>query len=208
MTAVAIGDRRHQMLARFTRLSCALLAIAAAASAQAAEKPPAPAPTFQLGPELWQGVRIGMTQDQVSVLFPKATASKGELLPTGARSALIVDTTAGGAPAKAQFYFDTASGLAAVIIDRPDVAPGKTDENLAKARQVIDDVTAAHGAPTTCDEQRRLAALTCTWKLGATKAVVSYRDIGGAAPNLSIAYRKVDDLKRWAPGPVKKLKLR
>jgi len=195
------------MMARFASLSCALLAIAAVASAQPAEKPPAPTPTFQLGPELWQGARIGMTQDQVSVLFPKAAPSKGELLPSGARSALIADTIAGGTPAKAQFYFDT-SGLTSVIIDRPDVAPGKTDENLAKARQVIDEVTAAHGSPNKCDEQRRLAALTCSWKLGQTKAVVSYRDVAGAAPSLSIAYRKADDVKRWAPGPVKKLKLR
>lgn len=148
-----------------------------------------------------------MTQDQVSALFPKATASKGELLPNGARSALTLPVTAGGATANAQFYFD-ANGLATVIIDRPDVAAGKTDDNLAKARLVIADITTEHGAPSACTEQRRLAALTCSWKLGDAKAVVSYRDVAGASPSLSVSYRKASDVKLWAPGPVKHLKLR
>ncbi|HEX4180297.1 MAG TPA: hypothetical protein VHY32_05865 [Caulobacteraceae bacterium] len=194
---------------RFVSLFCvlALLGAAGSATAQPVSKPSSPPPPPPLGPELWRGARIGMSQNDVTALFPKATPSKGEILPTGARSGLTLPVTVGGAAANAQFYFDT-SGLQTIIIDRPDVVAGKTDENLAKARRIIADVTAAWGAPASCIDRRRLAALNCTWKLEKTQTVVSYRDVAGFAPSLNIAFRKRDDLKIWAPGPVKKLKLR
>jgi len=173
----------------------------------AAAKPQPPVPPRPLGPELWRGARFGMAQEDVAALFPKATPSTGEALAKGPKSALKLPVDIGAAPATAQFYFTT-DGLDSIIIDRPDVAAHKTDENLAKAHRVVDQLTTEHGQPKTCAEQRRLASLTCVWVLGEAKAILSYRDIGGAAPMLSVSYRKLNDVKPWAPGPVKKLKAR
>lgn len=170
-------------------------------------KPARPIPPRPLGPELWHGARTGMAQEDVAAMFPAAKPSGGELLPGGSKSALTLPVQLGGAAATAQFYFDT-NGLVAIIIDRPDVVAEKTDENLVKAHQVVDQLTAEHGQPKTCVEQRKMAALTCTWAFGDAKAIASYRDIGGAAPKLSVAYRKFKDAKLWEPGPVKKLKPR
>ena len=51
--------------------------------------------------------------------------------------------------------------------------------------------------------------MTCVWTFGeAGKALLNYRDIGGASPTLSVSYRKLKDAKPWTPGPVKKLKPR
>ena len=182
--------------------------LAAAAQPDVVQKPATPPPPpLPLGPELWHGARIGMSQADVATHFPAATPSAGETLPNGAKSALSLSAPLGGAPATAQFYFD-AHGLAAVIIDRRDVAAGKTDENLAKAHQVVDQLTSEYGKPANCSEQRRLAALTCIWTLGEAKAVASYRDVGGAAPTLTVSFRKLKDASPWAPGPVRKLKAR
>jgi len=185
---------------------CADLPAAALAQSTAA-KPAKPVPPRPLGPELWRGARIGMPQDDIATLFPKATPSKGEALPSGAKSALILPVDLAGAPASAQFYFTT-DGLDTIIIDRPDVAAHKTDDNLAKAHKVIDQLTSEHGAPKSCAERRGVTALTCVWELGQAKILFSYRDIGGATPALSVSYRKLKDIKDWAPGPVKKLKPR
>jgi hypothetical protein len=182
-------------------------AVALAAQAQPKKPAPAPAPPPPPGPELWNGARIYMSQTEVAALFPAAKGSKGELLPSGARSGLTLATKVAGAPATAQFYFD-ANGLVSIIIDRPDVVAHKTDQNLVKAHQVIDAITAEHGKPSVCAEQPKVASLTCTWPLGEIKAVVNYRDIGGAMPTLSISYRRLNDKKPWAPRPVKKLKPR
>ena len=199
------------------RLSILIFALAVTAAVEAptialaqpdvAAKPPAPTPPKLLGPALWNGARIGMSPDDIAARFAKAAPSKGELLPGGAKSALMLATQIGGAPASAQFYFDD-HGLSAIIIDRPDVVAHKTEENLAKAHHVVDQLTAEHGQPKTCTEQRRLAALNCVWMLGEAKAILSYRDIAGAAPALNVSYRAIKDVKPWAPGPVKKLKPR
>jgi hypothetical protein len=170
-------------------------------------KPPATATPVSLGPELWRGARIGMTVDDVASRFPGATVSKGEVLSDGSMSALIQSVELGGAPATAQFYFNR-NGLDAIIIDRPDVLVGRGAENLVKAHGLIDQLTAAYGKPAACTEQRRVAALSCTWALGEAKAVASYRDVGGASPALSVSYRRLNDAKPWSPGPVKKLKPR
>ena len=187
------------------------LAGATAAFAQPAapakpSKAPA-APPRRLGPELWHGARIGEGQTDVAARFPATTASSGEALPGGARSALVLATELGGAPASAQFYFLTDS-LDTIIIDRPDVTAGNTEGNLAKAHSVADQLSGEYRKPGACTEERRLAALTCIWVLGEAKAILSYRDIGGAAPKLSVSYRAVKDIKPWAPGPVKRLKPR
>jgi hypothetical protein len=182
-------------------------AIAMTAQAEPKKPAPAPPPPPPLGPELWRGARIFMSQAEVAALFPTATGSKGELLPNGARSGLTLATNVAGAPVTAQFYFD-ANGLVSVIIDRPDVVAHRTDDNLVKAHRLIDAVSAQHGKPADCAEQPKVASLTCTWPLGETKAVVNYRDIGGANPTLSISYRRLNDKKPWAPRPVKKLKPR
>lgn len=170
-------------------------------------KPQTAVPPKPLGPELWRGARIGMSEKDVAALFPKAAPSAGEALAKGPKSALKLPVDIGGAPGFAQFYFTT-DGLDSIIIDRPDVAAHKTEDNLAKAHKVVDQMTSEHGQPKTCAEQRRLDSLTCVWVLGDAKAIVSYRDIGGATPALSVTYRKLNDVKPWAPGPVKKLKAR
>ena len=170
-------------------------------------KPAKPIPPRPLGPELWHGARTGMAPEDVIPLFPGVKPSAGELLPHGPKSGLTLPVQMGGAAATAQFYFDP-NGLDAIIIDRPDVVAGKTDENLVKAHQVVDQLTTEHGQPKSCTEQPKLAALTCLWVFGDAKAIVSYRDIGGGAPKLSVAYRKFKDTKPWEPGPVKKLKPR
>ena len=191
-------------------LRAATIAIVSATAAAALAQPdkPAPAPPPPpLGPELWRGARIGMAQTDIAARFPAATASKGELLPSGARSALTLPTKIAGAPANAQFYFD-ADGLASIIINRPDVVAGKTAANLVKARGVVEAVAAEEGKPGNCIEQPRITALTCTWSQGEAKAVVSYRDVGGAAPTLNVSYRRLSDKKPWQPGPVRKLKPR
>ncbi len=180
---------------------------AAAQPAAPAKKPAAAPPPLLVGPELWRGARIGMEPAEISARFPAAAPSKGELLPDGARSELALDTTVGGALANAQFYFN-ANGLETIIVDRADVAPKKTEDNLAKAHRIVDELTAEYGEPTACTEQRQLAALTCTWIFGQSKAVLSYRDTGGWAPRLSLAYRKANDDKPWAPRPVRRLKSR
>jgi hypothetical protein len=189
-----------------------VLALATASATAATAQPdvpakPAPEPPRVLGPELWRGARLDMSEADIASRFPKATHSKGEVLPSGAKSALILPTTLGGAPANAQFYFQ-ADGLVTIIIDRPDVVAHKTADNLAKAHKVADELTAEHGKPKSCSEQPKLADLTCIWVLGGAKAMLSYRDVGGAAPSLSVAYRKLNDVKPWAPAPVKKLKPR
>jgi len=148
-----------------------------------------------------------MSEKDVAALFPKATPLAGEALAKGPKSALKLPVEIGGAAASAQFYFTT-DGLDSIIIDRPDVVARKTEDNLVKAHQVVDQLTSEIGQPKVCAERPRLAALTCTWELGQAKAIVSYRDIGGAAPTLSVSYRKLDEIKAWAPGPVKKLKPR
>lgn len=182
---------------------------ASAASAQpdVASKPAAPAPPRPLGPELWRGARVGMSPEDIAARFPKAVPSKGEALAKGPKSALSLPVQLGGVAAVAQFYF-TVDGLDSIIIDRSDLAAHKTDQNLVKAHQIVDQLTQDYGAPKTCAEQPRVAALTCSWVLGEAKATVSYRDIGGAAPALSLSYRRLDDTKPWAPRPVKKLKMR
>jgi len=183
-------------------------AIDALAQPDVAAKPAAPVPPRPLGPELWRGARTGMAPEDVAALFPKAVPLTGEALAKGPKAGLKLPVELGGAPASAQFYFTTDGVLDSIIIDRPDVAAHKTDENLAKAHQVVDQLTTEHGQPRTCTEQRKLAALTCVWVLGDAKAIVSYRDIGGAAPALSVSYRKLNEIKAWSPGPVKKLKAR
>jgi hypothetical protein len=190
-------------------MALVLLVAAAPAWAQPdlTPRPPQLTPPDQLGPALWRGARIGMSRTDVTALFPAVTPSKGESLPNGSKSAFNLTTELGGAPATAQFYFNP-DGLSAVIIDRPDVAPHATQQNLVKAHQVVDQLTAEYGPPKTCAERSRLAALTCDWTLGEAKAVASYRDIGGASPTLSVTYRKLKTVKPWAPGPVRKLKPR
>jgi hypothetical protein len=194
-------------------LSSALLLAGAAGSpslAQPAAKPtaPAPPPPRVLGAELWRGARVGMAQEDVAKLFPEAAASSGELLPRGGRSALKLSTPIAGANANVQFYFDADGGLETVIVDRPDVSAHQTEQNLAKAHAVADALAGQFGKAPDCSEQRRMAALTCTWSLGEAKAILSYRDIGGAAPSLSVTYRKAKDTPPWAPRAVRKLKSR
>ncbi len=182
-------------------------AIGVRAQPAVAAKPPPPAPPLPLGPELWRGARIGMSEKDVAALFPKALPVVGEALAKGPKSGLKLAVDLGGAPAAVQFYFTT-DGLDSIIIDRTDVAAHKTKENLVKAHLVVDQLTSEHGQPKICAERPGLAALTCTWELGEAKAIVSYRDIGGSSPTLSVSYRKLNDIKAWAPGPVKKLKPR
>jgi hypothetical protein len=171
----------------------------------------APAPTVPprvLGAELWRRARIGMSQEDVAKLFPSATASGGEVLPRGGRSALRLSTPIAGATATVQFYFDANGGLETVIVDRPDVKAHQTEQNLAKAHALADALAGQYGKPTNCAEQPRVAALTCTWVLGEAKAILSYRDVGGASPSLSVSYRKAQDTPIWAPRPVRRLKSR
>ena len=163
--------------------------------------------TQPLGPELWRGARIGMTPGDVAALFPKATASAGETLPDGSRSALMLAVDPGDALGSAQFYFGP-NGLDSIIVNRPDVVAHDTNGNLAKAHRIQDQLTTEHGQPSACTEQRRIAALTCVWILGDAKAILSYRDIGGAAPALNVSFRRLNDAKPWTPGPVKRLKRR
>jgi hypothetical protein len=165
-------------------------------------------PPRVLGPELWRGARVGMSQDDVATLFPTATPSRGELLPKGGRSALQLSTPVGGTSAITQFYFDAEGGLETVIVDPREVAAHQTEQNLAKAHALADQLTAQYAKPPTCAEQPHIAALTCSWVIGEAKAILSYRDVGGAAPSLSITYRKLQDAPAWAPRPVRKLKAR
>jgi hypothetical protein len=148
-----------------------------------------------------------MGQEDVAKLFPTATASKGELLRGGSKSGLTLPVQLAGTPATAQFYFDT-YGLTEIIIDRPDVVAHKTDDNLARARKIEEQLTAELGAPKSCDAHPGLAALDCLWVFGDAKAILAYRDIGGAAPTLTVSYRKLNDVKPWEPRPVKHLKAR
>lgn len=188
-------------------LSVIFAATAATAQPVAPAKRSAAPPPRRLGPALWHGARLGAGRDDVAALFPAATASGGEALPGGAKSGLVLATKLGGAPASAQFYF-LADSLETIIVDRPDVVPGDTAGNLIKAHGVADELAREYGKPGACDEQRRVAVLICTWTLGEAKAILSYRDVGGAAPRLSVSYRRLNDVKPWAPGPVKRLKPR
>jgi hypothetical protein len=216
-TAVVDSQGRQRLEANPLKPATAVIALVVGVAGGAtdvlaqpdvAPKPPlTAAPPMSLGPELWRGARIGMTVDDVASRFPGATASKGEVLSDGSRSALIQSVQLGGAPATAQFYFNP-NGLDAIIIDRPDVSVGRSADNLVKTHRLIDQLTAAYGKPATCTEQQRVTALSCTWVLGEAKAVASYRDVGGASPALSVSYRRLNDVKGWSPGPVKKLKPR
>jgi hypothetical protein len=180
----------------------------AAAQPDSGDKPPPPPPPRVLGPELWHGARTGMGEEDVSKLFPNATPSKGEALPAGSKSALQLKTELAGLPATAQFFFSADGDLTTIIIDRADVAAHKTNDNLAKAHKVADQLTADYGKAQSCSEQPQLASLTCTWNLGEAKAILSYRDIAGNAPALNVTYRKRSDIKPWAPRPVKHLRPR
>ena len=166
------------------------------------------APPSELGPELWDGARVGMGQEDIVRRFPAAVATPGELLPSGAKSALVLATPFGGGPARLQFYFDAQGGLAEVIADRGDVGAHHTDDNLAKARALGDRLAARYGKPGECAEQRSIASLTCTWVIGETKTILSYRDVAGATPSLSVSFRKRQDTPPWTPRAVRRLKPR
>lgn len=146
-----------------------------------------------------------MGADDITKLFPNTSPSKGEALPAGSKSALQLKTELGGAPATAQFFFGADGDLTEIIIDRPDVVAHKTTDNLAKAHKVADQLTTGYGKPKSCSEQPQLTSLTCTWYLGDAKAILSYRDIAGNAPTLNVTFRNRNDVKPWAPRPVKHL---
>jgi hypothetical protein len=189
------------------------LALAAASSSLAAQpdtpaaSPPGPPPRV-LGPELWNGARIGMAQADIAKLFPSATIVSGEALFDGARSGLKLAAPFAGEKATAQFYFDATGGLETIIFDQPDVAVHQSQPNLARAHALAEQLSARYGKPADCAERARVASYGCTWNLGEAKAVLSYRDIGGATPSLTVSFRKRLDEPAWAPRPVRRLKSR
>lgn len=173
--------------------------LSAAADAQPQSVPAAaPTPEAFLGPVLWDGARFGMSVADVQALFPAAAAITGDVRADGSQAGLGLATNVAGAPATAKFYFKP-DGLQAVIVDRPDVAAGQTAANLAKAHVVADQLSALYGAPRSCVTHPRVTEYSCDWTPDVRKVIVSYRDVGGGAPALSIVYRRFNDQPRWSP---------
>jgi len=140
------------------------------------------------GPNLWNGATAGMTIDQVAAAVPQAKPATGQVLEDGSQSGLSAPAELAGAPADAVFFFRLKS-LSAVLIEKHAMPSGHGPANLAEARRIVALATGQYGAPKSCVDRPELTSLDCVWLSGAIKVAVSYHDIGGGSPSLSVLYR-------------------
>jgi hypothetical protein len=173
------------------RLAVAVAAIAALMTIGATAAAPA-------GPSLWNGVAAGMTIDQVAAAVPQAKPSTGQVLEDRSQSGLSAPAELGGAPADAVFFFRLKS-LSAVLIEKRAMPSGRGPGNLVEARRIVALATSQYGAPKSCVDRPELASLNCVWLSGGIKVAVSYHDIGGGSPALSVLYRAATAAER-SPG--------
>ena len=139
-------------------------------------------------PNLWNGAAAGMTIDQVAAVVPQAKAATGQVLEDGSQSGLSAPAELAGAPAEAVFFFRI-KGLSAVLVEKHAMSSGHGPENLAEARRIVALATSQYGRPQSCIDRPELADLDCVWLSGGIKVAVSYHDLGGGSPALSILYR-------------------
>jgi hypothetical protein len=172
-------------------LVVAVAAVAALMTMGATAAPPA-------GPNLWNGATAGMNIDQVAAAVPQAKASTGQVLEDGSQSGLSAPAELAGAPADAVFFFRLKS-LSAVLIEKHAMPSGHGPGNLVEARRIVALATSQYGAPKSCVDRPELTSLDCVWLSGAIKVAVSYHDIGGGSPALSVLYRVATAADR-APG--------
>jgi hypothetical protein len=137
---------------------------------------------------LWGGAQAGASIDQVAAAIPQAKPQTGQVLEDGSMSGLAAAATLAGSPAQAIFFF-RGKLLSAVMVERQGLAAGQGRDNLAEARRIVDLAKGQYGAPHRCIDRPELAALNCVWTTGPVRIAISYHDLGGGSPGLSIVYR-------------------
>lgn len=142
-------------------------------------------------PDLWNGAEAGMSIDRVATLFPQANPETGQTREDGSQAGLSIPAQLAGSPAEAVFFFHNRN-LSAVIVESQSVQPDRSRENLAETRRIIALATSQYGRPRRCIDRPELAALTCDWVVGGMKVAVSYRDVAGRDPGLSVLYGLAD----------------
>jgi len=177
---VSVRGRPH-LLRIAVASGLAALAIGAAAAT------PAPTPA---GVDLWNGATLGMNIDTVQALFPASKVWTGQSIENGALAALRAPARLGDAPAQAVFFFHGRS-LAAVIVERDQLAASDRAGNLAEARALAAAATRQYGAPAHCTDRPSLAVFDCVWFSGGVRIALGYHDVGGGSPALSVAYGPV-----------------
>jgi hypothetical protein len=144
--------------------------------------------------ELWRGLRVGMTADQVRAALPEAKVNpKPDPFADGAKADLIVDGfEVNRLPTTADLVFLNGTLLRVRLNLQAD--ENLTRFNLARAAEVAGLLEQKYGKPYACGDEslRNFASYRCAWKAKGIEVSVSYLDIAGGLPLLTVLYSPAD----------------
>ncbi|MDB5445492.1 MAG: hypothetical protein JWQ97_809 [Phenylobacterium sp.] len=153
--------------------------------------------------ELWNGVREGMTPDQVAALLPAPyhwptppAAPFGDHHPVS--DGVLAPAALFGHPAIAEVLFDDhAAKIVNLHIDPPSDNP---EQNLSLARELLSRFDAAYGTSLQVTDQG--GDLSAVWRRGDLSIDLEYMPLPDQPPTFMVIFKREDAAEHRAAPPI------